>query len=70
MSMHRSKIALYLSKPQGVTSRAADLAKAKRVLGWEPRISYREGFKRLLNVISLIRIGRRAHLKRLLMART
>ena len=37
-----------LSKPQGVASRAADLTKARRILGWEPRISYREGFERTM----------------------
>jgi UDP-glucose 4-epimerase len=35
-----------LSKPQGVASRAADLTNARRLLGWEPRVSYREGFKK------------------------
>lgn len=35
-----------LSKPQGVASRAADLTRARRLLGWEPRASYREGFKK------------------------
>jgi UDP-glucose 4-epimerase len=35
-----------LSKPQGVASRAADLTRAKRVLGWEPKVSYAEGFKK------------------------
>jgi nucleoside-diphosphate-sugar epimerase len=35
-----------LSKPQGVASRAADLTKARRVLGWEPKVSYAEGFKK------------------------
>lgn len=34
------------SKPQGITSRAADLTKARRILEWEPKISYREGFRR------------------------
>jgi UDP-glucose 4-epimerase len=33
-----------ISKPQGVASRAADLARAKKVLNWEPKVSYREGF--------------------------
>jgi len=35
-----------LSKPQGVASRAADLTRARRLLGWEPRVSYMEGFKK------------------------
>jgi UDP-glucose 4-epimerase len=33
-----------LSKPQGVASRAADIARARKVLGWEPRVGYEEGF--------------------------
>lgn len=37
-----------LSKPQGVASRAADLNRAKRVLGWEPKVSYAEGFKKTI----------------------
>jgi len=37
-----------LSMPQGVASRAADLTRARRVLGWEPKVSYREGFKKTI----------------------
>jgi len=35
-----------LSKPQGVRSRNADLTLIKKVLGWQPKISYEEGLKR------------------------
>ena len=35
-----------LTKPQGVASRAADLTKAKDVLGFSPKVSYQEGFKK------------------------
>lgn len=35
-----------LSKPEGVASRAADLTRARRILRWEPKVSYKEGFKR------------------------
>jgi UDP-glucose 4-epimerase len=35
-----------LSKPQGVASRAADLTKARKTLGWEPKTSYRDGFEK------------------------
>jgi nucleoside-diphosphate-sugar epimerase len=38
-----------LSKPQGVASRAADLTKARRVLGWKPKVSYAEGFKKTID---------------------
>jgi nucleoside-diphosphate-sugar epimerase len=37
-----------MSKPQGVASRAADLTRARRVLGWKPKTSYREGFKKTI----------------------
>ncbi len=38
-----------LTKPQGVASRAADLTKAKEVLGWAPKVSYEEGFKKTID---------------------
>jgi UDP-glucose 4-epimerase len=34
-----------LSKPQGVASRAADLSRARKVLDWEPKVTYEQGFK-------------------------
>jgi hypothetical protein len=37
-----------LSKPMGVTSRAADLTRAKVLLFWEPEVSYEEGFRRTI----------------------
>jgi UDP-glucose 4-epimerase len=37
-----------LSKPEGVSSRAADLTKARKLLGWEPKISYEKGFRRTI----------------------
>jgi UDP-glucose 4-epimerase len=42
------KIVHDLSKPQGVASRAADLNKAKKLLGLEPKTSYREGFEKTI----------------------
>jgi len=42
------KIVHDLTKPQGVASRAADLTRAKRILGFKPAVSYREGFKRTI----------------------
>jgi nucleoside-diphosphate-sugar epimerase len=38
-----------LSKPQGVASRAADLTEALKVLGWAPKVSYKEGFKKTID---------------------
>lgn len=41
------KIVHDLSKPQGVASRAADLSKARKLIG-EPKVSYREGFEKTI----------------------
>jgi UDP-glucose 4-epimerase len=38
-----------LSKPQGVASRAADPNKALKMLGFEPKVSYREGFRKTID---------------------
>jgi len=43
------KIMHDLSKPQGVASRAADLTRARSILGWEPKISYEEGFRKTID---------------------
>jgi len=37
-----------MSKPKGVASRAADLTKARSILGWEPKVSYVEGFRKTI----------------------
>jgi len=42
------KIEYDLGKPQGVASRAADLTRARSMLGWEPRISYLDGFRKTI----------------------
>jgi nucleoside-diphosphate-sugar epimerase len=38
-----------ITKPVGVASRAADLTRAKNLLGWEPKLSYEDGFKRTID---------------------
>jgi len=60
-----------LSKPQGVTSRAADLTRARRVLGWQPKVSYAEGFKKTADwyFTNKDRKKVKADLERLLMER-
>jgi UDP-glucose 4-epimerase len=60
-----------LTKPQGVASRAADLTRAKKILGWEPKVSYREGFKRTIEwyFANKKKEGIKANLDRLLMER-
>lgn len=36
------------SKPVGIASRAAELTRSKKLLGWEPKVSYSEGFKKTI----------------------
>jgi nucleoside-diphosphate-sugar epimerase len=43
------KISHDISKPVGVASRAADLTRAKNLLGWQPKVSYEDGFKRTID---------------------
>jgi len=38
-----------LTKPQGVASRAADLTRAREILGWAPGVSYEGGFKKTID---------------------
>jgi len=45
---HPREISHDLSKPEGVSSRAADLTNAKKLLTWEPKMSYEDGFKRTI----------------------
>jgi UDP-glucose 4-epimerase len=42
------KISHDVSKPVGVASRAADLTRARKLLGWQPKVSYEDGFKRTI----------------------
>lgn len=48
MGWRPKKIRRDHSKPQGVASRAADLTRARRILSWEPRFSYKDGIKRTI----------------------
>ncbi len=45
---HPHRIHYNLSKPVGVHSRAADFSRAKRLLGWEPEVTFEEGLKRTI----------------------
>lgn len=60
-----------LSKPQGVASRAADLTRAGKVLGWKPKVSYKEGFKKTIEwyFANKNREEVRANLEKLLLER-
>ncbi len=49
MGWEPERIEYDLTKPQGVSSRAADLTHAKGLLRWEPRVSYEEGFRRTID---------------------
>jgi UDP-glucose 4-epimerase len=40
------KVTHDLTKPQGVASRAANLTNAKKLLGWCPKVGYKEGFQK------------------------
>ncbi len=48
LDWHPKEIKHDLSKPTGVGSRAADLTRARTLLGWEPEVSYEDGFKRTI----------------------
>ena len=48
MDWRPKKINHDLTKPQGVSSRAADLTKARKTLGWEPKVSYKYGFNKTI----------------------
>jgi nucleoside-diphosphate-sugar epimerase len=43
------KVSRDLSKPQGVASRAADNSKSAKTLGWTPKVTYEEGFKKTID---------------------
>jgi UDP-glucose 4-epimerase len=43
---HKPKHVVFdTSKPEGVKSRALDISRAKRLLGWEPKVSLEEGLR-------------------------
>ena len=43
------KIKHDLTKPQGVASRAADVTKSRSVMGFAPKVSYKDGFKKTID---------------------
>jgi nucleoside-diphosphate-sugar epimerase len=55
-SEHNPKrIEFDLSKPEGPFSRALDIARARKLLGWEPKVDLREGLSRTIQWHSEIR---------------
>ena len=49
MGWRPKRIVFDTSKPVGVISRALDISRAKRLLGWEPRFTLEEGLKRTID---------------------
>ena len=45
---HKAKIHLRPDMPTGPVNRVADNALAKRLLGWEPKTTFREGLKKTM----------------------
>jgi UDP-glucose 4-epimerase len=48
MGWRPKRIVYDTSKPVGVLSRALDISRAKRLLGWEPKVSLEEGLRRTI----------------------
>jgi nucleoside-diphosphate-sugar epimerase len=46
---HKAKIQLRPDMPTGPLNRVADNSLAKKLLGWEPQVSFREGLKRTID---------------------
>ena len=49
MNWHPSKFEFDTSKPAGALSRALDNSQAKKLLGWEPKVSLEEGLKKTID---------------------
>ncbi len=49
MHWRPKKIEHDLSKPAGVESRAADLTQAKKLLGWQPKVTFEQGIEETVN---------------------
>jgi nucleoside-diphosphate-sugar epimerase len=46
---HQAEIKFRLDMPTGPMNRVADNALAKKLMGWEPRVLFREGLKRTID---------------------
>jgi nucleoside-diphosphate-sugar epimerase len=46
---HQAEIRFLLDKPVGPMNRVADNALAKRMLGWEPQVTFRDGLRRTID---------------------
>lgn len=48
MGFHPKSLVYDSSKPVGVVSRALDISRARKMLGWEPRVSLEDGLRRTI----------------------
>ncbi len=46
---HKAEIKLLTNMPTGPLNRVADNSRAKKLLGWEPKVLFREGLKRTID---------------------
>jgi len=46
---HKAEIKLLKNMPTGPLNRVADNALAKKLMGWEPRVLFRDGLKRTID---------------------
>ena len=46
---HKAEIKLLKNMPTGPLNRVADNARAKKLMGWEPRVLFRDGLKRTID---------------------
>ena len=49
MTGHKAEIKFLLDMPTGPINRVADNSLAKSLLGWEPKVSFREGLRRTID---------------------
>jgi nucleoside-diphosphate-sugar epimerase len=46
---HKAEFKLRTDMPTGPLNRVADNSRAKKLLGWEPRVPFRDGLKRTID---------------------
>jgi nucleoside-diphosphate-sugar epimerase len=49
MTGHKAEIKLLPDMPTGPLNRVADNALAKKLLGWEPKVKFKDGLKRTID---------------------
>ena len=48
LNWHPKKIIFDKTKPEGVKTRALDIKKAKKLIGWQPKYSFQQGLKKTI----------------------